>query len=255
MLRDVNSKPGFSISLASAVLATLVVFAASPACAGYPAHAAVHPTAAPSNSTRHVTHDTSTHHKRHVRAHRTEPNLHAQPVAPASQPAPIRTPAHPRLPRSSHGATAPNVTHRDGGTRRGPTRGGWGAAGLPVTGASAMSLAVLGTCVHQRTRDRLRSVSQPLESRGPPRAGPTESSVCRIVRGAHDFPPSASALNLPLGRSPDHRASHPFGPPRLSPWPAASPLARGTRAKHGSPHACPLEPPFRAMSVAQVTQA
>ena len=235
MLRDVNRTLRLWIVLASSVLAAL---AASPALGGDSVRAAVHPTVAPSSSTRHVAH-VAAHHKHHVRAHRTEPNLHAQPVARASQPAPVRVPAHPRVPRSSHGATAPNVTHRDGGTRT-----NW-AAGLPTTGVNALSIAVLGTCVHQRTRDRLRSVSQPLESRGPPRAGPNESSACRIVRGAHDLPPSASALNLPHGRSPVHRASRtaqPFCPPRLSPWPVASPLAT---------HTCPLEPPFhdaRALS-------
>jgi hypothetical protein len=214
MLRDVNRTLRLWIVLAGSMLA------AAPAFAGYPAHAAVHPTAAPSSSTRHVAH-VAAHHKHHVRAHRTEPSLHAQPVARASQPAPSRVPAHPRVPRSSHGATAPNVMHRDGGTRA------TGAAGLPVTGVSALSIAVLGTCVHQRTRDRLRSVSQPLESRGPPRAGPTESSACSIVRGAHDLPPcqrpEPSARKVARSPATALSALQP-APAALGPAPARDPL-------------------------------
>src|SRR5262245_30371069 len=164
MLRDVKTTFGSlirSIALVSAVLVAPVARAA--------VHPAVRPTPAPSSSTRRVAHVAGAHHRHHVRAHHVETSLRAQHAAPASMPAPARTPARvPRVPRSSHGATAPNLTHRDGGTRASGTNG------LPVTAASAQSIAVPGTCVHQRTRDRLRSVSEPLESRGPPRAGPIE---------------------------------------------------------------------------------
>jgi len=183
--------------------------------------AAVHPTAAASYSTRRVTHDAAAHHRRHPRTHHTEPNLRAHEVTAASLPA--RVPARPRVPRSSHRASAPALGHRDGGTRTS------GAAGVPVSAAGALSIAVLGTCVHQRTRDRLRSLSQPLESRGPPRAGPHATLASRRTRGAREFTVGASAPHPPLGGSHNSRVSpSPLRvPPHLAPpLPACAPLER-----------------------------
>ena len=166
----------------------------------------VHPAAAPVSSTRQVAHGLSAHHRRHTaRLHRVETSLRTHVVAASSLPAPARKPAHPPLPRTGHRAPDLTLRHRDTGSR---THGG---AGLPFAATGTLSLAVLGACVHQRTRDRLRSISERLESRGPPRAGPLHATASRSERGAlDDIPPSASALNHPPGWSPDTRAlTHP----------------------------------------------
>jgi hypothetical protein len=97
-----------------------------------------------------------------------------------------------------------------------------------VSAASALSLAILGTCVHQRTRDRLRSASQPLESRGPPRAGPHTTLAARHSRGARESSGRA-AQHPPIGGSSITRVSpSPLRvPPHLgTPTPARVPLER-----------------------------
>ena len=215
MLRDVSRPTRIlmtSIALAGGLCLASAASASTVACdepvvnAAPAAHAtrvartaAVHPTTAASNSTRHVSHDAGVHHRRHPRTHHAETSLRAHVVTAASLPA--RLPARPRVPRSSHRAAAPALSHRDAGTRAG------GPVGLPFSTASALSLAILGTCVHQRTRDRLRSVSQPLESRGPPRAGPhTTLAACRS-RGARESTVGASALHPPIGGSSNSRVS------------------------------------------------
>ena len=179
-----------------------------------------HPSAAASISTRHVAHDAAVHHRHHLRTHHIEPSLRAHVVTAASLPA--KMPARPRVPRSSHRATAPALSHRTGGTRTG------GTAGLPVSTASALSLAILGTCVHQRTRDRLRSVSQPLESRGPPRAGPHATLASCDSRGARESTVGATQ-HPPIAGSQISRVSpSPLRvPPHLAPpTPACVPLER-----------------------------
>ena len=172
--------------------------------------AAVHPTSAASISTRHVSHEGALHHRRHMRTHHIEPNLRARVVTAASLPASV--PARPRVPRTNHHAPALVLGHNSMGHRAG------GSSGLPISAASALSIAVLGTCVHQRTRTRLRSVSQPLESRGPPRAGPKATFAARLARGARESTGGASAPHPPIGRSPLSRvSSSPLCvPPRLA---------------------------------------
>jgi len=201
-----------------------VVSAAPVAHASHVARtASVHPTAAASNSTRHVAHDSAVHHRRRSqvpRTHHIETSLRPHVVTAASLP--IRLPARPHVPRSSHRTPATITSHRDASTRTG------GAAGLPVSAASALSIAILGTCVHQRTRDRLRSVSQPLESRGPPRAGPHTTLAARDSRGAREFSGPA-AQHPPIGGSSIARVSpSPLRVPHhlAPPTPARVPLER-----------------------------
>ena len=183
--------------------------------------ATVHPMSAASNSTRHVAHEGAVHHRRHAHTHHAEPNLRAHVVTAASLPA--RVPARSRVPRSSHRAPALAFGHRSASTRAG------GSAGLPISAASALSIAILGTCVHQRTRTRLRSVSQPLESRGPPRAGPHTTLAARFWRGARESTGVASAPHPPIGGPHISRVSpSPLGvPPHLAPpSPSRAPLER-----------------------------
>jgi len=199
-----------------------VVSAAPAAHASHVARAAsVHPTAAAINSTRHAAHDSAVHHRRRVaRTHHIETSLRPHVVTAASLPA--RVPARPSVPRSSHRTPATVSSHRDASTRTG------GTTGLPVSAASALSLAILGTCVHQRTRDRLRSVSQPLESRGPPRAGPHTTLAARHPRGDREFT-GLAAQRPPIGGSYIARVSpSPLRvPPHLgTPTPARVPLER-----------------------------
>ena len=178
MLRDVSKATRFLIGaavLAGSLLATTVVCAAPASRTG-----AVRPTPAASSSTRRVAHVSGVHRHRHLRAHRTETSLRERPVAAATSPAPARVPTRSRVPRTSRHAAAPTISHRDGGARAN------GAACLAVGATSARSIAVLGTCVHQRTRVRLRTVSELLESRGPPRAGPTHTFLALPTRGARE---------------------------------------------------------------------
>jgi hypothetical protein len=218
-----------ALSLASTASASTVacddpVVNAAPAAHATPVAkpGTVHPSAAASYSTRHVAHDAAVHHRRHLRTHHLEPSLRAHVVTAASLPA--RLPARPRVPRSGHRSPAPALSHRDApGTRTG------GSDGLPVSTASALSIAILGTCVHQRTRDRLRSVSQPLESRGPPRAGPHATLAARRTRSARESTAGASAQHPPIGGSQITRVSpSPLRvPPHLAPpTPARVPLER-----------------------------
>jgi len=237
MLRDVSSPARnvlTSVVLAGALCIVSAASAATVACdepvasTAPAAHAtrasrpaAVHPTSAASNSTRHVAHDAAVHHRRHARTHAIEPSLRAHVVTAASLPA--RTPSRPRVPHPGRHASALATSHRGAGTRAG------GAAGLPLSTASALSLAILGTCVHQRTRDRLRSVSQPLESRGPPRAGPHTTLAACHSRGARESTVGASALHPPIGGSSNSRVSpSPLRvPPHLAPpLPTRVPLER-----------------------------
>jgi hypothetical protein len=212
-----------SVASAATVIRDEPVGSTAPALHTSPAAhpAALHPMTAASNSTRHVAHDAVLHRRHHAHTRHAEPSLRAHVVSAASLPA--RVPPRPRVPRSSHRAPAPALGHRDAGSRTG------GAAGLPASAASALSIAVLGTCVHQRTRDRLRSVSQPLESRGPPRAGPHATLASRDPRGARESTVGASAPHPPTGRSLHSRVipSPASGPPHLAPpTPARDPLAR-----------------------------
>lgn len=236
MLRDVSTPT--RIMIASIVLAGALGLASAasastvtcddPVVSAPVAHAtpvsrpgSVRPTTAASYSTRHIAHDAAVHHRRHVHTHHIEPSLRAHVVTAASLPA--RLPARPHVPRTSHRAPAPALGHRDAGSRTG------GAAGLPVSAASALSIAILGTCVHQRTRDRLRSVSQPLESRGPPRAGPFATLAACDSRGAREFTEGAVAQHPPIAGSHISRVSpSPLRvPPQLAPpTPARDPLER-----------------------------
>src|SRR5262245_40797024 len=195
MLRDVSHRARIVVGLVA--LAGVTLLAPLPSAAPLARPAAVHPPAAASNSTRRATH--VTHHRRHARAHHTEPNLRANEPIAASQPA--RVPPRPHATRTSHRTAATVTSHRDG-----PARAG-GAAGVPVTAAGTLSIAVLGACVHQRTRDRLRSISQPLESRGPPRAGPFTNLASRCSRAARESAAGPSAPHPPLGGSPTSRVS------------------------------------------------
>jgi len=228
MLHIVTSPTRFAIAsvvLAGALLATSVAGAAPIA-----RPSSVKPAPAPCSSTRHVARASASagvHHRRHTRTHHTEPNLREHKVTAASLPAPAR-PRTPRVPRSSHRAAAPVISHRTNGSPRTS-----GSAGLPMSAAGALSIAVLGTCVHQRTRDRLRSISEPLESRGPPRAGPIESSF-RRWRGARESSGDASAPPPLLGSrtyrvnpSPDRLGQHP-----PLPVPGRPPLERPILARN-----------------------
>lgn len=232
MLHIVTSPTRFAIAsivVAGALLATSVASAAPIASA-----ASVKPAPAPCNSTRHVARASASagvHHRHHARAHHTEPNLREHKVTAASLPAPAR-PRLPRVPRSGHHAATTVISHRGAGSPRTS-----GSAGLPMSAAGALSIAVLGTCVHQRTRDRLRSISQPLESRGPPRAGPTESSL-RRWRGARESSGDASALHPPLRGSLSHRVGpspHRVGQHYKLPVPGRQPLERPLLARNALP--------------------
>jgi|KBSSwiStaDraftv2_1062776.scaffolds.fasta_scaffold181075_2 hypothetical protein len=191
-----------SLALAGALFAALL--ATSSASAGPAERAAVvKPTTAASSTTRRVAHVRSVHHRRHAHAHRTEPSLRAREVTAASLPMPARAP---KRPRTSHRGNAIATGHRDVGARAN------GAAGMPVSAAGALSIAVLGACVHQRHRLRLRSVSQPLESRGPPRAGPLSSPASRRPHAARE---SSAGIRFPhplLAGSPPIPGESPLGP-------------------------------------------
>jgi hypothetical protein len=230
MLRDVSTPARFVLTTLVLVGAVSLASVASAASVAQPvAIHTVHPTPAASNSTRHVAHVTgvtSVHHRHHARLHHTEPNLRAHVVTAASLPA--RVPSRPRVPRSNHRTPATVYSHRDTGPRTSST------TGMPVSSAGLLSLAILGTCVHQRTRDRLRSISEPLESRGPPRAGPSFATLAsRSARGAREFTADASAPHPPLGGprnsrvtpTPDHR----FAPvPRAASHPAPTSASAAT---------------------------
>jgi hypothetical protein len=183
------------------------------------------PTTAPSISTRHVAHETAVHHHRHARLHHIEPNLRAHVVTAASLPA--RVPARQRVPRSNHRTPATVRSHRDVGSRTSST------AGLPVSTAGALSIAILGTCVHQRTRDRLRSISGPLESRGPPRAGPTATFPAPASRARREPAAGATAPHPPLRGSLLSRVN-------------PSPLCVRQQLAPPPPARVPLERPFPA---------
>jgi len=190
-----------ALAVASAASAATVncdcgepVVSATPAPRATVSHpVAVHPTAAASISTRHVAHEGTLHHRRHAHTHKSETSLRAHVVTAASLPASV--PPRPRVPRSSHRAPALALGHRSMSPRAG------GSDGLPISAASALSIAILGTCVHQRTRTRLRSVSQPLESRGPPRAGPFATPAARFALGPRESTGGARAPHPPIGRS------------------------------------------------------
>jgi hypothetical protein len=137
---------------------------------------------------------------------------------------------------------------------------------VPVSAAGALSIAVFGTCVHQRTRDRLRSISAPLESRGPPRAGPHLTSASRRSRVARESSAGASAPNPPLGGSPESRVSP--SPLRARPRPAPPAHARPplerpyppsagaqAAASDARPACAPLHPDFRCPGPAGPTSS
>lgn len=220
MLRDVS--PPTRLVIASIVLAGAVSLAPLAHATPVSRPAAVHPTSAASSSTRRVARVAGAHHRHHARVHHSEPNLRAHEVTAASLPA--RVPSRPRVPRSNHRAPATVYRHLDTGARTS------GAAGVAVGTAGTLSIAILGTCVHQRTRDRLRSISEPLESRGPPRAGPSFATLAsRPARGAREFTADASAPQPPLGGPRISRVSpSPLrDAPHLAPVPALpAPLAR-----------------------------
>jgi hypothetical protein len=212
MLRDVSHPT--RLVIASIVLVGAVSLASAAHATPVSHPAAVHPTSAASSTTRRVAHVTGARHAHHARIHHSEPNLRAHVVTAASLPA--RVPSRPRVPRSNHRAPATVYRHLDTGARTS------GAAGMPVSAAGALSIAILGTCVHQRTRARLRSISEPLESRGPPRAGPSFATLAsRPARGAREFTADASAPHPPLAGPRNSRVSP--SPLRDAPHPAPAP--------------------------------
>ena len=177
MLRYVSPRTRIATAsyvLAGTLFAALLVTSsasAAPAAGG----STLKPTvaAAGASSTHRAAHVGGVHHRRHARTHPTEPNLRAHEITAVSLPVPAPAP---KRPRTNHRANALAIGHRHDGARAN------GAAGVPVSAAGALSIAVLGACVHQRHRLRPRFVSQPLESRGPPRAGPLSSLASHAAR-------------------------------------------------------------------------
>ena len=153
-------------------------------------------------------------HAGRAQLHRSLASLHAWRLPASSRPAPARRPAHPRVPISGRHAHGPELKHRDGGARATAT------AGVPTAATGPLALAMLGARVSQRHRDRIRRALDLLQSRGPPRAGP--SSAARCARGAQPHPSCACAP--PHLHEWEPGSSLPSSLPRHWPWPAP-PLA------------------------------
>jgi len=218
MLRYVSPRTRIltaSYVLAGTLFAALLVTSsarAAPAAGG----STLKPTvaAAGASSTHRAAHVGGVHHRRHARTHPTEPNLRAHEITAVSLPVPAPAP---KRPRTNHRANALAIGHRHDGARAN------GAAGMPVSAAGALSIAVLGACVHQRHRLRPRFVSQPLESRGPPRAGPLSNLASPLPRAARESTADVRRSHPTHAGSPLHRVNS-------SPVPRALPISNTSRS-------------------------